>query len=100
MQPVFFLIMNGMFMDILKKKWIILKILQKKPLIYFLSLPVVEALKMPQTFSIGSYIVYFWSNEDEPLELIHVHIPSHVLNNILEIVENRAEEVACKLKIV
>ena len=55
---------------------------------------------MPQTFSIGSYIVYFWSNEDEPLELIHVHIPSHVLNNILEIVENRAEEVACKLKIV
>ena len=29
---------------------------------------------MPQIFSIGSYIVYFWSNEGEPLEPIHVHI--------------------------
>jgi len=29
---------------------------------------------MPQIFKIGSYIVYFWSNEGEPLEPIHVHI--------------------------
>lgn len=29
---------------------------------------------MPQIFRIGSYIVYFWSNENEPLEPIHVHI--------------------------
>ena len=29
---------------------------------------------MPQIFRIGSYTVYFWSNEGEPLEPIHVHI--------------------------
>lgn len=29
---------------------------------------------MPQIFRIGSYIVYFWSNENDPLEPIHVHI--------------------------
>lgn len=29
---------------------------------------------MPQIFKIGSYLVYFWSNENEPLEPIHVHI--------------------------
>lgn len=29
---------------------------------------------MPQIFRIGSYIVYFWSNENNPLELVHVHI--------------------------
>ncbi len=29
---------------------------------------------MPQIFKIGSYIVYFWSNENEPLEPVHVHI--------------------------
>ncbi len=29
---------------------------------------------MPQIFRIGSYIVYFWSNENEPLEPVHVHI--------------------------
>ena len=29
---------------------------------------------MPQIFRIGSYIVYFWSNENNPLEPIHVHI--------------------------
>ena len=26
---------------------------------------------MPQIFRIGSYIVYFWSNENNPLEPIH-----------------------------
>ena len=29
---------------------------------------------MPQIFKIGSYTVYFWSNEGKPLEPIHVHI--------------------------
>ena len=29
---------------------------------------------MPQIFKIGSYVVYFWANEQEPLEPIHVHV--------------------------
>ncbi len=29
---------------------------------------------MPQLFRVGSYIVYFWSNENDPLEPVHVHI--------------------------
>ncbi len=29
---------------------------------------------MPQIFRIGPYIVYFWSNESDPLEPVHVHI--------------------------
>ena len=29
---------------------------------------------MPQIFRLGSYWVYFWSNENKPLEPIHVHI--------------------------
>lgn len=29
---------------------------------------------MPQVFKIGSYWVYFWTNENEPLEPIHVHV--------------------------
>lgn len=29
---------------------------------------------MPQIFRIGSYWVYFWANENKPLEPIHVHI--------------------------
>lgn len=29
---------------------------------------------MPQIFRIGSYIIYFWSNENNPLEPVHVHI--------------------------
>lgn len=29
---------------------------------------------MPQIFRIGSYIIYFWSNESDPLEPVHVHI--------------------------
>ena len=27
---------------------------------------------MPQVFKIGSYWVYFWANENEPLEPVHV----------------------------
>ena len=29
---------------------------------------------MPQVFKIGSYWVYFWANENEPLEPIRVHV--------------------------
>ena len=29
---------------------------------------------MPQVFRIGSYWVYFWSNENDPLEPLHVHV--------------------------
>lgn len=29
---------------------------------------------MPQIFKIGTYVVYFWSNENMPLEPIHVHV--------------------------
>lgn len=29
---------------------------------------------MPQVFRIGSYTIYFWSNENDPLEPIHVHV--------------------------
>lgn len=29
---------------------------------------------MPQLFKIGAFIVYFWANENMPLEPLHVHI--------------------------
>lgn len=29
---------------------------------------------MPQFFKIGSYLIYFWSNENKPLEPVHVHV--------------------------
>ncbi len=29
---------------------------------------------MPQIFKLGSYWVYFWTNENKPLEPVHVHI--------------------------
>ena len=77
---------------------------------------------MPQVFKVGSYWVYFWSNENEPLEPIHVHIsqgnpsanstkvwitksgncllcnnnskiPSKVLKNIMRIIEARSGEI-------
>ena len=80
---------------------------------------------MPQVFKIGSYWVYFWSNENEPLEPIHVlvsegapnangtniwitksgkcylchnnsQIPNKVLRNIISIIEARSSEVIQK----
>ena len=80
---------------------------------------------MPQIFKIGSYVVYFWSNEGLPLEPIHVHvvqgvpsenstkiwitkagkallchnnsrIPSRTLKNIMEIIEARSDDVIDK----
>ena len=29
---------------------------------------------MPRVFKIGSYIMYFWVNENDPLEPVHVHV--------------------------
>ena len=29
---------------------------------------------MPQVFKIGSYVVFFWIGEGEPLEPVHVHV--------------------------
>ena len=29
---------------------------------------------MPPVFKIGSYWVYFWTNENDPLEPVHVHV--------------------------
>lgn len=41
---------------------------------------------MPQLLRIGPYSIYFWSNEGDPLEPIHVHIS-----------EGRATSTATKL---
>ena len=77
---------------------------------------------MPQVFKIGSYWVNFWSNENDPLEPIHVHvcqgaptsgatkiwitrtgkcllchnnskIPSRTLKNIMDIIAARSNEI-------
>lgn len=77
---------------------------------------------MPQIFRIGSYWIYFWTNENEPLEPIHVHvskgnpspnatkiwitkagkcylcnnnsqIPAHTLRNIMRMLEARNSEI-------
>ncbi len=29
---------------------------------------------MPQLFKVGSYVIYFWINENHPLEPVYVHI--------------------------
>jgi hypothetical protein len=29
---------------------------------------------MPQIFKVAGYVVYFWANENDPLEPVHVHI--------------------------
>lgn len=80
---------------------------------------------MPQVFKIGSYWVYFWANENEPLEPVHVHVAegspkangtkiwitksgkcllannnSHIqeriLANIMRIIEARSDEIIQK----
>lgn len=32
---------------------------------------------MPQIFKFGGYIIFFWSNENKPIEPVHVHIAKH-----------------------
>lgn len=80
---------------------------------------------MPQIFKIGSYLIYFWSNENRPLEPIHVHIskgypyenstkvwitrsgkcilqnnnskiPTRQLNIIIKTIESRSSEIINK----
>jgi len=80
---------------------------------------------MPQIFKVGSYWVYFWTNESDPLEPVHVHIsegkpvpnatkvwitsagkcllchnkskiPAIALRNIMRIIEARSDEVIKK----
>lgn len=80
---------------------------------------------MPQIFRIGPYVIYFWSNENDPLEPIHVHvaegdavgnatkiwitrsgkalvcnnnsqIPTKVLGRIRQLVEANSEEIISK----
>ena len=40
---------------------------------------------MPQLFKIGPYIIFFWSNEGEPLEPVHVHVAQQVSPNATKI---------------
>lgn len=82
---------------------------------------------MPQIFKLGCYWVYFWTNENKPLEPIHVHIsegnpsanstkvwitkdgkcslannnskiPTSILNKLLRVIEARSFEVILKWK--
>ena len=77
---------------------------------------------MPQIFRMGEYWIYFWTNENKPVEPIHVHIakgkpsdnatkvwitsagkcllcnnnsriPSHTLRNIMRMVEARSTDI-------
>lgn len=80
---------------------------------------------MPQVFKVGSYWVYFWANEGQPLEPVHVHvcegapsgsatkiwitrtgkcllchnnskIPDKALRNIMRVIEARSVEIIQK----
>lgn len=82
---------------------------------------------MPQLFRFGEYVIYFWSNENNPLEPIHVHIskgkpspggtkiwitktgrvlkannnaniPNHILNSFMKMIEANSEEIIQKWK--
>jgi hypothetical protein len=77
---------------------------------------------MPQIFKVGAYWVYFWSDESNPLEPVHVHIsegkpikngtkiwitktgrclvahnksqiPDKTLRNIIRIIDARSSEI-------
>lgn len=80
---------------------------------------------MPQVFKIGGYVIYFWMDEGQPQEPVHVHvskrvpapnatkiwitrtgktvvchnkskIPIHDLNNICDLIEARSFEIISK----
>lgn len=40
---------------------------------------------MPKCFEIYGYIVFFWSNENEPLEPVHVHVGKRISQNCTKI---------------
>ena len=77
---------------------------------------------MPQELKIGPYTIYFWSNENDPLEPVHIHIaegkavpnatkvwitsagrtlicnnnsniPDRILNRLLRVVEANAQKI-------
>jgi len=50
---------------------------------------------MPQIFKIGSFWIYFWANENKPLEPI---IPDKKLKMIIRIIEANSDEVIEKWK--
>ena len=43
---------------------------------------------MPQELKIGPYSVFFWSNENDLLEPVHVHITEGTGNNLLNCTEH------------
>ena len=79
---------------------------------------------MPQIFKVGSYTIFFWANESDPLEPVHVHIaeqanpnatkvwitsagkcylchnksriPERILRDIMRVIEARSDEVIKK----
>lgn len=80
---------------------------------------------MPLIFRVAGYLIYFWSNENEPLEPIHIHItdgvpsanatkvwitengkcllahnnskiPSRVLRDLMLVIEARSKEIINK----
>ena len=80
---------------------------------------------MPQLYRIGEFRIYFWMNEGEPLEPIHVHvskgtpsgnstkiwitesgncvlqnnnsnIPMHQLNDLMRIIESLSDDIVEK----
>ncbi len=80
---------------------------------------------MPQIFKFGSYWIYFWTNEGEPREPVHIHIskgrpvpngtkvwitkngkcllannnskiPLQILNKLLRLIEPRSFEIIQK----
>ena len=82
---------------------------------------------MPRVFKLGPYLVYFWSDECQPLEPVHVHIsegvpereatkvwltenggavvchnqssiPEHTLRNIIDAIEARHEDIVARWK--
>lgn len=40
---------------------------------------------MPKCFSAFGYVVFFWSNENEPLEPVHVHVAQKISANATKI---------------
>lgn len=53
-----------------------------------------EDSSVPQLFKFGGYCIYFWSNENKPLEPVHVHVaygrPSRTGTKIWITSESRA----------
>ena len=40
---------------------------------------------MPKCFTVFGYIVFFWSNENDPLEAVHVHVGKKISANCTKI---------------